>query len=277
MKTYTAQQLSCPDNAALLNEIVLLLAHAFTEDPSHKWLLGKQSRELYIKGLPHYLHYTVLLALSCDAIVRIVTSDEFAPPLNLDWSTGVSDEPRVTLPSTSTVRAVSITIPPHGTASLDSTLVSLRASGISLPLKCGLGIIWRLLTTWEPMLDRMHEKMFPDPATRYHNWCLLYIGVHLDCQGQGVGRKMLTDIQEEVGLYNLSHAEQAEKQGVEYVSAPLYLEASSLESKRLYDKVGFQDVCTGIYGTLSEGENVRVEEDGSVSGGRLFGMVWQPT
>lgn len=126
------------------------------------------------------------------------------------------------------------------------------------------------------MLDNMHRKMFPVPAKKYQNWYLFYIGVHPGCQGQGIGRTLIEDIQGEVRIFNASEAQKAGIPETYNDTVPLYLEASTLDSKRLYNRTGFENICTGTYGILGEGEDINMMDDGLVLGGRLYGMIWQP-
>lgn len=57
---------------------------------------------------------------------------------------------------------------------------------------------------------------------------------------------------------------------------PLYLESSSLGSKRLYNRVGFVDRAEMVYGKCKDGETATADEKGKMLGGRLFAMTWMP-
>jgi ribosomal protein S18 acetylase RimI-like enzyme len=274
MKTYTARELSSPANAVIVDEIVYLLTLSFIEDPSQRWLLGKKVRDQHIAALPHFFRFLVRLALECDAVTTIVLKNQLPHSSMAARNSSVATESGIIAPASNTVGAVSITIPPHGNAGFDSYSVLLRAGIIRLLLNCGFGAIRRLLTTWESMLDDMHQKMFPDPTTKYHNWYLYYLCVHPDLRGQGIGRELLMDLQEHVRQYNILERQKAEGQVAEYVPTPIYLETGSLDSKRLYKRMGFEEICTGIYGTPAEGEHVSVGEDGTVLGGRQYSMIW---
>lgn len=61
----------------------------------------------------------------------------------------------------------------------------------------------------------------------------------------------------------------------EYI-CPLYLESSTVGSKRLYNRMGFEDRGVMDYGAVKEGETVSHSEDGKVSGAKLFALMWTP-
>lgn len=58
---------------------------------------------------------------------------------------------------------------------------------------------------------------------------------------------------------------------------PMYLEASSTGSRRLYERVGFVERGSLAYGDCrKKAGDLLVDDDGKVNGGRFFGMVWTP-
>lgn len=59
-------------------------------------------------------------------------------------------------------------------------------------------------------------------------------------------------------------------------ASPLYLESSTVGSKRLYNRLGFVDRGTMEYGKVNEGETVSTDMKGKVSGAKLFAMMWTP-
>ncbi|KAJ9663836.1 hypothetical protein H2198_000596 [Neophaeococcomyces mojaviensis] len=269
MQTYTAQQLLSPDNTNVLEEVILVLAHSFIEDPHTKWLFFNHTRSQYIAALPSYFRVVVKVALLSDASVTVVRDDPLTPPKSSSIQTQKQDL------AGARIKAVGIIIPPHGNKTFDSPLTGVRASALTLPFTCGLVTTWRLLVHFVPALKAMQDRIYPptdlsSSSQEHFFWHIMFLATHPDAQGQGLGTKLLREYQKVVTQV----VETSDKQEGE--AASLYLEASSVSSKRLYSRVGFRDRDTMVYGTLGEGDDVRVDEEGRVIGGRQFGMTWTP-
>lgn len=116
-------------------------------------------------------------------------------------------------------------------------------------------------------MSSLQDRIFSDPDQRHGFWHLLFLATHPESQGQGLGKKILAEFQDVV-----RRSEEGKK-----VKNPLYLEASSTGSKRLYQRVGFMEQGSLVYGDCREkGGDLLVDENGKVNGGRMFGMVWTP-
>lgn len=273
LQTYTAAELLAPSSAELVEELVQLVTSSFTEDPGTKWLFTNHTQAQYLAALPHYFRTLTRAALLSDATVVVSRED-------------VGPAPSPSPPST-IIRAAAVLIPPHGNEKMNSIITALRAGFLSMVWHCGLGVMWKLLTQLVPAMEAMHARMFPDSAERGHHFTLLFLGARPEMQGKGLGRELLLELQRFV-------AEEAAKTKRMMVdsgkdgkspsgkaslgSAPLYLEASTPTSKRLYARMGFVQRDTLAYGKLDEGngKDLDIREDGEVIGGRMFAMIWSP-
>lgn len=121
-------------------------------------------------------------------------------------------------------------------------------------------------------MHAMEQRVFPGGPTSFYH--LLFLATHPDCQGQGLGRKLLGEIQSVV-----RNAEDAEGRKEKRV---VYLEASTRGSQRLYRRMGFVDRDEAVIGEYEEGEDAKHEDvngDGGqqqVKGSKMFGMTWSP-
>lgn len=281
MQKYTASEMLSPKNSKLLDDVVLLLTHSFTDDIMHRWLLDERNREAYIAALPIWLRFLVRVALYSDASVIVVarssnTSHSGKAKETKEDGHKSKNQLQIQLPPDFSIQALAITIPPHGNAKFDSTWTTIRAGSLKIPFQLGLSFTRRFLLKYLPQISKMHDDCYPDPSTRHANYHLLFLAAHPDSQGQGLGKKMLQELQNTVTTANTRELQTAKAKGMKPVPCTLYLEASSVDSKRLYTRVGFELRATFAYGQLDEGEDLRLAEDGSVLGGRQYGMVWTP-
>lgn len=269
MQTYTAEQLLSPEYADLLQEVVLLISHSFTEDPGTKWLFPSYTRSQYITALPFYMRFVVKAALGAHASVTIIKGDSLSSgPDSEARKLSSSELEQIQLPLNSKIKALSILIPPHGNQIFSTPRNVLRAGFLSMLYHCGLTPIWKVLTEWAPAMEAMTARVYPDPAERHNHWHLLFLASHPYCQGQGLGKRLLNETQLVTKEAALRRTEKAR-------IAPLYLEASTTNSRRLYSRVGFREVDSMTYGKISEGADLNVV-DGQVLGARQFGMEWVP-
>lgn len=284
LQTFTAAQLLAPTSRAIYEQIVEVISLSFQEDPGTIWLFQNLTRAQYLAAIPHYFRFLLQAALQVNAFV--VVSIEDAPP---------SSNPDGKLISTTggrgsssiRIQAAAVVIPPSGNAGMNSSLNALRAGFFGLVWHCGLGMLWRLLTQLLPALEAMENRLYPDGADRHHHFTLLALAARPESQGKGLGRALLTELQrivseaaESTVVVECDGKDGKEGQGTgkSLGPAPLYLEASTPSSKRLYERVGFVTRDTLVYGNLDqhEGKDLIIRENGEVVGGRMFAMFWSP-
>lgn len=254
MQRYTATQLLSPQYAGLVQEIESLLTLSFTNDPIHKWLFFSHSDSEYIRALQTYFRFLMRLSLLSDASVTVIASEDKSSP----------------------IRAVSVLIPPHGHATFDSTISAIRSGVIGFFYQLGFTRVYRLMGKFLPNVHKMHDEIFPDNSAKHNVYLLMFIGSRPDCKGQGLGRRLLLEDQAYVSANNAKAAEEAAAAGKEFHASPFYLESSSANSKRLYERVGFEHRATMTYGEAGEDDIARIAQDGKVLGGKQFAMFWFP-
>lgn len=275
LQTYTASQVLAPSSSVLFEEVVQLITSSFTDDPGTKWLFTSHTQSEYVASLPHYFRFLVRAALQVGA--TIVVSREDAPSGSEEFS-NIASSP------TSRIQAAAILIPPSGNAKMNTTPNVLRAGFLGLIWRCGPRFIWKLLTGLVPAMEAVQVRMHPNPVERNHHFTVLFLAARPDMQGKGLGRKILIELQRIVSeaAKATEIVKGAPKDGKDGSSslgpAPLYLEASTPTSKRLYERVGFVQQDTLIYGKLNEdnGKDLDIRDNGEVIGGRMFAMLWSP-
>jgi GNAT superfamily N-acetyltransferase len=207
----------------------------------------------------------------------VVVSREDAP-------SGSEEFPTATSSPTSRIQAAAILFPPGGGAKMNTTPNAIRAGFLGLIWHCGPRFIWKLLTGLVPAMEALQVRMHPDPVERDNHFTLLFLAARPDMQGKGLGKKILIELQrivsEAAKATEIVKATRKDgKDGPRSLGpAPLYLEASTPTSKRLYERVGFVQRDTLIYGKLDEdnGKDLDIKDNGEVIGGRMFAMFWSP-
>lgn len=291
LQTYTSSQLLAPSSSDILEEVVEVITLAFTEDPATKWLFSNHKRSQYLAAIPHYFRFLVFASLQVGSIV--VISREDPKPASNEEPAAAPPPP----PPTGRIQAASITILPSGNAKMGSYLNAFRAGFLGVIWRSGLGVIWRLLTQMLPAMEALEARLYPNPAERGHHYTLLFLGARPGMQGKGLGKTLLLELQRIVseaaaaetaeaiaavdaaGINGKSGSTTPSTSGPKSLGpAPLYLEASTPTSKRLYERVGFVTRDTTVYGKLNEqqGKDIDIRENGEVVGGRMFAMFWSP-
>lgn len=298
LQTYTSSQLLAPSSSNILEEVIEVITLAFTEDPATKWLFTNHKRPQYLTAIPHYFRFLVFASLQAGAIV-VVSREDPKPTSNEEPAPAPSASSPT--PLTGKIQAAAITILPSGNAKMGSYLNALRAGFLGVVWHCGLGVIWRLFTQLLPAMEALEARLYPNPADRGHHYTLLFLGARPGMQGKGLGKTLLLELQRIVSEAAAAEAPEATaaadgtgKNGKSDSTtatnatittgpkrlgpAPLYLEASTPTSKRLYERVGFVTRDTTVYGKLDEqqGKDIDIRENGEVVGGRMFAMFWSP-
>lgn len=266
---YTAAQLLSPENKQLFDEFVCLMNLSFATDPMTNWLFKNAStHDKFMKKLTYYHRAMLRLALLSGA--RVIAIREEDDGIR-SCSTQDSNIPTISKTRIS-FKAMSILIPPSGNKIFESTLAHLRAGLLPFALHAGFSPMARLLIGFMPKLEEMVSSLYPAPNEhrKHRQWHLLVLATRPDCQGQGLGGAIMLQCQEIV-----QDAALRSKRLGEYI-CPLYLESSTVGSKRLYNRMGFVDRGVMEYGTVKEGETVSHDEDGKVSGAKLFALMWTP-
>lgn len=267
MQTYTAEQLLSPSHSDIFEEIVLLIAHSFTEDPGMRWTFNNFTRSQYISVLPANIRFLFKAALLSGAFVTAITNDDSSSPSTTANKTEEPQQESIQLPSNSKIRAVGVLIPSSGNVTFESIWTFLKAGLLMVPFQIGFGPFYKSFTQIAGPMSALQDRIFSDPGQRHGFWHLLFLATHPDSQGQGLGKKILNEYQDMVG-----RSEEGKK-----VKNPLYLEASSTGSRRLYERVGFVQQGSLAYGDCRDkGGDLLIDEAGLVQGGRMFGMVWTP-
>jgi ribosomal protein S18 acetylase RimI-like enzyme len=108
-----------------------------------------------------------------------------------------------------------------------------------------LSQLWQVMTSglltlplymrWDRMIDfisfiateiRLHDKVSPEP-----HWYLAMLGVSPECQGQGIGGKLIQPVLQEADRTKI----------------PCYLETSTAAAVRFYQRHGFEIVHQGLF------------------------------
>ncbi|KAK5045164.1 hypothetical protein LTR84_009497 [Exophiala bonariae] len=279
LQIYTATQLLAPTSRDIYDEVVEVISLSFAKDPGTRWLFQHLTEEQYMTAVPHYFQFLLQAALQVGAFV--VVSREDAPGQSSTTPTSSNHH--------SKIQAVAVVIPPSGNAGMNSSMNALRAGFFGLVWHCGVRMIWTLLTQLLPAMEALEKRLHPNGAERHHHFTLLALAARPEMQGKGLGKTLLIELQRIVSeaagktVFGQAAAEvdsgkERQAAGSSRGPAPLYLEASTPSSKRLYERVGFVARDTLVYGTLDEqaGKDLVIKEDGEVVGGRMFAMFWSP-
>ena len=269
LQTYSAAQILRPESQALLEEIVLLISHAFTEDPTNRWLFNDHTRAQYIQQLPYFTRFTLMLALNAGANVTVIRNSNPITKRVPRKEAKTAEELQIQLPRNATIESLGILIPPAGNAKFESAMNAVRSGLLSLPWYCGFGVLYRMMFNQVPAMMDMQKRMWPVPNfhRRHELWHLLILATHPDAQGQGLGKKILLEFE------RMACESGAEEKGGRM---PLYLESSSMGSKRLYERVGFVQRGEMTYGECRPSQAVNVDKNDRIIGGKWYGMVWDP-
>lgn len=260
MQNYTAAQVL--ESKALFNGLVHLLDLSFANDTLTNWLFRDHSRQEYLKRLKYYHRYLLGAALRSGASTTVISDDTDV----------VLSQTPASLPSRSNIKAIAVLISPSGNTSFDSPFTHIRAGLLSFLWHGRFKVMSSFLGEFVPKLNAMISDMYPAPNQhkKHEQWHLLFLATHPDCQGQGLGKKLLLECQRVVAEFTLKERMLGKEVG------PLYLESSTLGSRRLYKRVGFVDQAEMAYGTCEEGEAIATNGNGNVVGGRLFALTWTP-
>lgn len=266
--TYSAAEVLAPQFTQLFNGLVRLLDLSFANDPMTNWLFRNFDHDEFPKQLTRY-HRLFLRASLLSGASIIVVKEKKEDSSNLPV-----EKPTASIPSSghTSFKAMTILIPPSGNKRFESALTHLRAGIIPFVWHAGFSPVFRLLGDLVPKTKKMLAEQYPAPNQHHKDdqWHLLVLAARPDCQGQGLGKTLILECQKIV----TDEAQKSKSLG-EYV-CPLHIEASSEGSKRLYNRTGFVDTGSIEYGTVKKGENVSRDENGKVSGAKLYGLVWKP-
>ena len=108
-----------------------------------------------------------------------------------------------------------------------------------------------------PKLAACKRKAFPNSRDRY--WYLFFLGTLESARGKGLGSALVKHCQELAAKDRL----------------PLWLEASSESSMKLYSKLGFETIEKIILGKGKAGADGFKKDGGE--GVPVWGMIWRPT
>lgn len=269
LQIYSATQILRPDSQALLEEIILLISHAFTDDPGNRWLFNDHTRSQYIQQLPHFTRFLLMLALNAGANVTVIRDSNPITKRVSRNEAKTAEQLQIQLPQNATIKSLGVLIPPAGNAKFESAMNTVRSGLLTLPWYCGFGVLYKMMFNQVPAMMDMQKRMWPAPNShkRHELWHLLILATHPDAQGQGLGKKILLEFQ------RIARESGPEEKGG---PMPLYLESSSLGSKRLYERVGFEQRGEMTYGECRPNQAVNVDENDRIIGGRWYGMVWTP-
>jgi len=148
--------------------------------------------------------------------------------------------------------SVAITLPPG--KSVDNPWTLIQAGLFQVLWKLGFTGCWRMLREFEPATKRVRTAVLGVGLFYY----LFFVATREDARGKGLSSALIREVQE-----------RARGEGL-----PVWLEATTEHSARVYAKLGFERV-----GTVALGEG-KVGADGveKVGGGGvpIYCMVWWP-
>ncbi|KAK5132609.1 hypothetical protein LTR08_008808 [Meristemomyces frigidus] len=138
----------------------------------------------------------------------------------------------------------------------DNPFTLLQAGLLGVLWNIGLKGVWRMLAEFGPMTDAVKAKGLKGRTKYYY---VFFVATHAEARGRGHSSALIRDAQA-----------RATEQGV-----PLWIEATTEYSWRLYESLGFETVER-----MALGKGV-VAADGtpkvSGEGVALWGMVWWPS
>ncbi|KAK4499874.1 hypothetical protein PRZ48_008060 [Zasmidium cellare] len=150
---------------------------------------------------------------------------------------------------------IAIWLPPN--CRIDGTSTVLRAGFIPCILKLGLGGAKRMLFDFQAQADALKKRYLKDRGvTRFYY--LFFIGTDEKARGQGLASKVIRAWQAKARAEGL----------------PIWLEATTEGSKRVYERCGFgfcEEIVMGRGTHDGTGERRRGGD-----GVRMWGMVWWP-
>lgn len=124
------------------------------------------------------------------------------------------------------LKGVAIWLPPEAAQFNLSQLWQVVRSGfIPLPFFVRWGRIGDFISFLATEI-RLHHKTVPEP-----HWYLAMLGVSPECQGQGIGGKLIQPVLQEANRTKM----------------PCYLETSTAAAVRFYQRYGFEIVHKGIF------------------------------
>ncbi|MDX2243709.1 MAG: GNAT family N-acetyltransferase [Leptolyngbyaceae cyanobacterium bins.302] len=123
-------------------------------------------------------------------------------------------------------KGVAIWLPPEANQVTLSQLWQVTTSGLlTLPFY----MRWDRVTDFVSFIRteiQLHEKFAPEP-----HWYLAMLGVSPECQGQGIGSKLIQPV----------------LQAADRTKTPCYLETSTAAAMRFYQRHGFEIVEQGLF------------------------------
>ena len=149
----------------------------------------------------------------------------------------------------------SILMPPGKT--VDNPWTLIPAGIFQLLWRLGFTGCWRMLGEYEPATKRVRKAVLEAAGARDF-WYLFFVATREDARGKGLSSALIGKLQERAGRDGL----------------PVWLEATTEYSARVYAKLGFENVGTVVLGKGKVGADGMVQAGGS--GVPIHCMVWWP-
>jgi ribosomal protein S18 acetylase RimI-like enzyme len=151
--------------------------------------------------------------------------------------------------------SIMVLMPPN--KRVDNPWTLLQSGILGALYNVGLKGCRRMITEFEPQADTLKRKAMPNG--KHHNcWYVFFVATAEDQRGKGLSSALLRVAQETAAKNNL----------------PVWLEATTEYSWRLYGKLGFETVGTIVLGNGKVGANGMDQRDGE--GVPVRGMIWWP-
>lgn len=147
----------------------------------------------------------------------------------------------------------SIIMPPG--CSVDNPWTLIPAGLFSVLWKLGVAGCWRMLGEFEPATAAVRKQALGGVEGF---WYLFFVATREDARGKGLSSALIRRLQE-----------RAEEEGV-----PVWLEATTEYSSKVYAKLGFEGVGTVVLGEGRAGADGNMLVGGE--GVRIYCMVWWP-
>jgi ribosomal protein S18 acetylase RimI-like enzyme len=152
--------------------------------------------------------------------------------------------------------ACSVLMPPKAKVANPLTLPSAGIFGFIL--KLGFGGVWRLLVQFVGTMDKVKKKGMPEAAKTGEFWYVFFVATKEECRGSGLASDLVRKVQERAAL---------EKEGK---GVPVWLEATTEKSWKIYEKLGFETVECVRFGKGMVDKEGFEKRDGEVSGSASF-------
>jgi hypothetical protein len=162
---------------------------------------------------------------------------------------------------------------------VDNPITALQAGFLGVIRKLGFKGSKRIMIEF-PSLTAARKKAHLVPLTKRYHY-LFFLGCATAAQGKGLGGAVLKRTQDRILASGPNASTITLPPGdtpLEFL--PIWLESSSLGSKRLYERCGFRQVgedCILAKGTHhGDGRPVSGEMKGKGEGVRIYPMIWVP-